>query len=588
MIGINYSKRPASLRGEGKDAEKYLIKEQWHRVQDIFSVEGSEFDDKLVAGVYDGYPISTWSDENAIYTIEGIIFNKSELDIHDSLREISDGFSIAAISKFVQESDGDFIVCIYKKDTKEALIFNDELGGLPFNYYCADNEFIAGRNNTYIAALSKDYSLSKLNIAELLFFNYNMGGRTIFEHIDSFTPAMYVICGEEDGKIKVSKGTSVERSYELINPYRSKEEALDSLKQLFLEGCKVRCDYAKQHGYTIVNTMSGGFDSRTVLGGIEACIPNGDYQNLTYEFYKDESKEALKVINAIGSKSKYIKLSFTNTPNLYDSELSFKTEGKVATYTNSLCYNDILFSYENYYKGKHILYFGGFGGEFIRHPLFHTIWNASNIGNKTNPYNPSLKKVSQLCGVSYKEARQLVKSTFDTCRTSESFCKMFYDEYYRNYVRCAGEEHDRLFYFTVQPLMAKPFILAIRNRVPLKWVGYEFYTDFLKRINPSLVSVEIHGGDPDIFSVHSLRKSDYKNKSVLHNILRRIVVLLNLKKKKQKGLDYERIAKECDIEQLFIKDFFEKHYSQYTLHVQSKIAAVLFYANGLKKLSNRD
>jgi hypothetical protein len=226
------------------------------------------------------------------------------------------------------------------------------------------------------------------------------------------------------------------------------------------------------------------------------------------------------------------------------------------------------------------LYFGGFGGEYIRHPLFKSIWNASNIGNKTCPI---LSEISELCGVRFRDVKEMVKATFNDCDSRESFCKMFYDEYYRRYVRGAGEERIRLFYFSVQPLMSKSFILAIRNRVPLDWVGYEFYTNFLKAINPALTQVPLHGGKPNILSIKSLRKFDYKNQSIMSNVLYWFKYKYHLRVRigtmeidsLLHQLNVDIINKMIDI------NYLKQHFPSYSLHTQCKIAALLFYLNGL-------
>jgi hypothetical protein len=539
------------------------------------------FDDRLVASVYDGYPVMSWEDDKAVYVVEGIIFNITETKIKEIIKSIALSLSIEQVGCFVKEADGDFVVCIYLKDTKQALIFNDELGGLPFYFFQSKELLVSGRNCTYIAALSNDIELSKENLAEFTCFDYNMGDRTIFKHIKALLPASYLLCNETDNGISVKIGPTVERSYCLSNRYKTKDEAIKSLKELYLAGCKTRCDYAKSHGYSIVNTMSGGYDSRTVMAGIESCIPSESYQNLTYEYKQDESIVASKVLKAVGSKSEYIKLSYENIPNLYDVELSFKTEGKISAYTNSVCYNDLKYSYDHFFKGRRILYFGGFGGEFIRHPLFSTIWNASNIGCKSNP---SLKDTSKLFGVKYKTTQALIRNTFEDCKTSESFCKKFYDDYYRRYVRGAGEERVRMFYVSVQPMMSKDFILAIRNRVPLDWVGYEFHTAFLRALNPLLTSVELYGGVPNIFSMESLRKSDYKNKSLLHGFMRRIAVRYHLKNYKKGDLSYDKLSNLLKIDNLYDEHYLSSHFKEYTQNNQCKLASVLFYVN---KLINR-
>ena len=119
MIGIHYSKRPATKRRENIDVfDTFLIKEEWHRINKLFSNDGEKYDDRMVASVYDNYPISTWEDEDSIYVVEGIIYNISEASVRERLNGIANSFSKDQVSCLVKEADGDFVAAIYKKKTK--------------------------------------------------------------------------------------------------------------------------------------------------------------------------------------------------------------------------------------------------------------------------------------------------------------------------------------------------------------------------------------------------------------------------------------------------------------------------------------
>lgn len=551
-----------------------LKKEEWHRVSKLFELKGISYSTGVISSQYDGYPVSKWDNEDAFILVEGIIYNQSDEWVKSSLADLSRDFNKSLLSHFVRDTDGDYVICIVNKKNSSILVFNDELGGLPFNYKTSDDSFVAGRNLTWITEMG-GAEISRENVAELLLFNYNNGSRTPFANISCLTPAQYIICSETSDKLHFEIGNTVEVSFELCNPYKTKEEAINDLKKLYLEGCRNRCEYAKTHGYKIINTMSGGYDSRTVLGGIEAYIQDGSYTNLTYEYKQDESIVARKVLNALNSKSEFVKLKFDNKSDYCDREHSIKTEGKIATYINSICYNDLNYSHDNYVKGEKVLYFGGFGGEFLRHPLFNSIYNAYNISYK---YRPSLQEAVSISNADYLKTREMIAGTFKKTK-GEAFCKEFYDEYYRRYVRCSGEDRDRMFAFNVQPLMCKYFILAIRNRVPLKWVGYEFHTAFLKALNPALVSVELFGGRPNIFSNSSLKKEDLKNKSILWNIIRLIAINRKVSGNADAAKQILPIISSNPLS--FNLKYLDTHFSSFSLHNQCKIAALYFYLSQL-------
>ena len=56
---------------------------------------------------------------------------------------------------------------------------------------------------------------------------------------------------------------------------------------------------------------------------------------------QDESEIALILLKHIGSKSRFLKMKFDNIPNIDDSSIAFKTDGKIDAHTNSVCYNDL-------------------------------------------------------------------------------------------------------------------------------------------------------------------------------------------------------------------------------------------------------
>ena len=475
------------------------LKEDWHFHKTITQTNNLQ----VTYNGYQGYPINHWRYKDTIIIIEGIIFNWEDNELRSNLNRIVDNdYNNDDICNLIKDADGDFIVYIINEDKNSIFVFNDILGGLPLFYAQEGNTCFISREYSCIITNLKDKHWNSNNIAEFLKRGYNLRDRTFSQAVHKLEPAS-LIKVEFSNKIHLRCEQLYRDDFSLKDKYLSKEEAIKDLANLFIESCRRRVQYAIKHSYKIVNTMSGGFDSRTVAGGIEKFT--SDYINVTYEYNRDESTIAKQVLHAINSKSEYIKLNFKNNPDLYDTRLTLNTDGRINAYTNSVCYHDMLCVRKHFGK-QNILYFGGFGGEFLRHPLYETILPFDEIGLS---FFPTLKLLSQVCNTSPRDLRAMFDATFkNRGENRESKYKDLYNENYQNLVRCSGEDRTRMFYFTVQPLMGKDFIMAIRHKVPLSWVGFSFYKNFLKEIDERLITVDIYGQSSNYLSNVNLRKID--------------------------------------------------------------------------------
>lgn len=493
-----------------------LLKEPWHSLEDVYGSADNTNYDRILCSKYKGYPIKVYKKGDYIIIVEGIVYNIPDNTLESILYDIAVSKNLQRISRFVQGADGDYLISFYNKIERSAVVFNDLLGAIPYYYFADERQFIGGRSLSFVSLISRHTDISQSNLAEFLTFDYSIETDTIFCGVKQMRPGEIITYHMASCSRPLSVEFSVSPYFGIINPYQSKDAALESLSMLFLEGCASRISYARKNGYEIVNTMSGGFDSRTVLAGIEKQTSN--YINLTYEYLQDESTVAQNVLRAVGSKSKYIKTSFVNKPNLLDGHLAFITDGKVNCYTNSVCYNDIKYIKSNNIISDHVLYFGGFGGEFIRHPFFPNLLSFRSVAYN---YKPTLKSCMKLVGISPRQSLLLFNDKIrEYARDGKSgFMKYFYNEYYRSYVRGSGEDRTRMFYYTTQPLMSKDFILAIRNKLPLSWVGFNFYRQFLNKIDPRLLQVGVFSSEVTDLSEQSLKKVDARRKNVLRNTM---------------------------------------------------------------------
>lgn len=494
-----------------------LLKEPWHKLNCIHNYK------KTCIGYsyYESYFIKSWNYKDNIIIYEGCIYNLSQDNIQNDINKIAESKEKRElISEFVKKSEGDYLITIYNRTRSSFTIFNDILGGMAAHYYSSDSTFLFSRSLSFIAINIPHLEISRVNLIEFTTIGFNICDHTIFNGVKKLEPSSCIIMETFGEKISVKVSKTTPQDFSLKNKYKNKEEAAIQLADIFTNSVKRRIEFAQEHSYEIVNSMSGGFDSRTILGGIEKFTHT--YTNLTYEYKQDESAIARKVLKHIHSKSNYIKLSFKNTPHLEDSQLTLETDGKIECYTNSVCYNDLKFAKENPLIDKRVLFFGGFGGEYLRHPYPRFLLPPKDWFYL---FNPSIKLTSNVFFSTTEEVTNNLHNCIkDVSKKGKSaLAKFLYNEYYQNLVRCSGEERIRLFFWTIHPMMSNDFILAIRNRVPLKWVGFHLYKKFLKEIDSRLTEVELMGNSGQLFRIDSdqlLKKHDAKMNYNIRTYLR--------------------------------------------------------------------
>ena len=286
-----------------------VLKEPWHLYKSVINSEIIS----LSYTYYDGYPIEQWQYREYLIQIEGAIYNLDVENIKERLNAIIDAdFSRQGMLNFIESADGDFCVYFINKTNNRVVVFNDILGGLPIFYSVEGNRVIISRQYGLILANLKEKNWDSQSLAEFLSFSHNLRRRTFSRNIYKVEPASY-IDANYNGDISINYSNLYVEDFAVKDRYKSKNEAAAELAKLFLESCKNRVNFAIRNGYKIVNTMSGGFDSRTVMGGVEKFV--NQYVNITYQYLQDESSIAKQVLEAVDSKSTYYKFDFKNEPN---------------------------------------------------------------------------------------------------------------------------------------------------------------------------------------------------------------------------------------------------------------------------------
>ncbi|MDR9816995.1 MAG: hypothetical protein RJR34_09530 [Candidatus Methanoculleus thermohydrogenotrophicum] len=467
---------------------------------------------------HEGYPVSAWQNEDFHILLEGLVYNRKKDEVFDSLKEIAEAFEAESdfntlVKRFVESSDGDFIVQIFSKESRRLLIFNDYLGRLALYYYCDGDLCVASKELKTILHFMPRIQFDKPALAEYLMFEYPLGNKTIFKDVYRLQASEFLIARIQGQSVMLDVQKSADFDFVLKNPFSSKEESIKFLKATFLESVENRVRTLKENGYAIIADLSGGYDTRAVIGGLSKFTSDVDY--FTFEYIQDESPCANAVFRMLDSPGSYHKLSFSQGTNDHAlGELVYRTDGLVNHYSTSVCYHDV--EQLKRVAPRKSARFSGLGGEFIRHPYVDYYRSLLEICEKGLYSTLSLEIACQIVKLDPDDYKKRLGEYFDSYpeKTPQDRLKRLYYEYYHNYVGAAAEDRERIHFWTVQPLWSLPFSRAIFSRVPLNWVGYRYYRDFLYSINPTLIRAPIYNSNVSLESPFSMALHEARCRTV--------------------------------------------------------------------------
>ncbi|MGC9337871.1 MAG: hypothetical protein ACP5EQ_07240, partial [Candidatus Cloacimonadia bacterium] len=169
---------------------------------------------------------------------------------------------------FVEHISGSFNVVIYNKHSNTLKIFNDHFGYSFLYYYLDKDVFIFGPEAKLFLHYNKfDKKLNEKAIASFLSSKVILGNDTFFEKIHLLPQAS--ILEVKNGNVKI-------RTYwkPRYNPLDTKENSyfIDTAFELYRKALRKRLPSDKAE--EIILPLSGGLDSRLLLGSISGDRPN--------------------------------------------------------------------------------------------------------------------------------------------------------------------------------------------------------------------------------------------------------------------------------------------------------------------------
>ncbi|MGE0090008.1 MAG: hypothetical protein AB7S50_11110 [Bacteroidales bacterium] len=456
-------------------------------------------DDEIVKSAYNTKtksPIQQFKYENWNVLIEGAIYNLNHLEIEGHIIDILKANEPRSkIESFQDIADGEFIIQMINLQQQIGFVISDKYARLPFYYATNSSGIILSRNINTILIDIPEIEFNYQAFYEFVTFEFMLGNKTYFKNIFRLEPFEYLVMSFK----KTYQVNLIKRTRESYDKKEQKRPLLEKYYHQLNTSVENRVGFCKKTNLEIASALSGGFDSRAIFGALNKQKVKA--KNFTYEYIQDESEIAKLLYKKTGEIGQYEKYSFINKFDLASSQPIVNNYQALANpYTCHVCSNDIKFQVLK--LSQNTTLWGGFGGEFIRHPykyatkdLFTSLLEGYIPGNLFAHDN----FINHYSGENFrKELKEHLQSY--TEKTLEGQMKHFYMEYYIHRVSNGEDLWGRSNFWTIHPMMALSLIDFFKD-MPLKFASFNTFKKLLKKIDPILITVPIY---KDKYNLESL------------------------------------------------------------------------------------
>lgn len=443
----------------------------------------------LSAFKYPEYPLYEYENDEILVVLEGDVYYGGTLDefftevvsLHSYFNNYQDP-DTALINTWLKKVEGDFIITIIDKEKEQVMFLNDLLGRLPVYRYADKDKFIISREIGFVTGMSEPEP-DTIACAEFLLFGYPLGEKTLFENVERVGPATLLQIDD------MGLGSHIVNAFNFDhrNPgIGSAEEAAGELHDLFLQSLKMRVN----KGFTNILSLSGGLDSRIVLG---AFAEEGiSHQNVSF---LDHKKEVLKdvevagqLVNAFQESLEVIDLP---PPEKEDYDYLLKIKGGM----NELGMAFIIPFFKKI-KRAGMIYFTGDGGDKLLPDLrpMRKIRSGESLIRYILRYETkiSLDELSSFIKVKETDLLKHIEQLLD------SYPEDKYENKYKHFLIAEramkwlfeGEDRNRYFFRSISPFYSQAFFrYAMECPDDLK-KDYKLFRLFLNKFPGDIASVE--------------------------------------------------------------------------------------------------
>ena len=217
---------------------------------------------------------------------------------------------------FAEHLNGEFVIVIYNKNSKELLITNDRFARIPFFYFEDKKEILLGNEKKNILCNIDSPQMDYVGLLQVFAHFHNIQGRTFLNNIHSCSPGM--ILTFSNGEKMVSHYYKWYYNNQSLTKKRS-----EVIEEIYF-GIKNAIDRRIRDKDKLLLLLSGGYDSRSLALGVSES-KRKDIQ--VYSFGEKDSYE-LEIANNISSTLgyKFKKRNISISPSVQSSIGAWRSE----------------------------------------------------------------------------------------------------------------------------------------------------------------------------------------------------------------------------------------------------------------------
>ena len=391
-------------------------------------------------------------------------------------------------TEFTKKLNGSFniVICDFKKN--EIVIINDRYGLRPF-YYTINNGKLLFASE--IKAILQDETFKKeLNdetIADFFAFGEIFGNKTFFKGIEVMPPASIFTYDGKNISIEQYWDINYEPDYN-----KSEDEFVDELVKSFKKAVEIRMKDNLRYGVT----LSGGLDSRVVLGAIDK-ERRKDIVTITFGTPGcDEANIAEVVSKVANTKHIFIPIDPDEVLTPYPEKVVYFTEGVFPIHISHQVY-----AAEKFRPYVDVLLIGLAGellhGGYIKKQLFQVKNDAELLGilNRRRVFSDSI--MSKLFTDDYHDKikdmpfRSVKSSLNETAgNPANKYDYFMLRNRQRRFLFCGGNAITRhTAAENIPPIYDNNFFDIILKIPPELRFQHRIYRKFLKKLAPELARI---------------------------------------------------------------------------------------------------
>ncbi|MFC5970141.1 asparagine synthase-related protein [Halomarina salina] len=505
---------------------EYETRRRWSRDGTLLATTG-----------YPTYPTTGYEFDDARVVLEGRLYDVEapERALRSLVDALLDG-DRDAVTDWVLDRDGDFLVTVHDEARDAVYLLNDTFARLPTYYATLGDTVVVSRELKFVrevaARRGAALELDSLAVAQQLLFGYCLGQRTVFDGVTCLPAGSLLTLA--DGDVRV------ERLYEYdfeetAHADRSVEENATELADRFLAACERRAS----DDATDVLSLSGGLDSRAVGGAFTALdLP---YVTATFDNSDEGESDDARVARAIAER---LDVPWTR----YSTSATDRHRERLVEAKQGMNYLGMAFilDFFDQLREDHgaMQYVTGDGGDKILVDLTpaKTLGSREALVEYVVDSNAqfSLDRAADIANVSASDLRDSIEERLDAypeSTTAQQYVHFLVYERGINYLN-HGEDRNRYFFWSVSPFYSRPVFAYAMGCPDGQKGGRRLYRAFIERFAPDLVDLEYPNFGAPITSV------EYRLKQTAFDLLSRYPAL------RESLLDREKIDADRNLEVL--------------------------------------